>query len=684
MRSRVGVGGGWGLGTGLAALLAVVGAGCQEDAIVAAAPDIRVSAGRLDFGLVQTGTAAWKPVSVENLGRVRLDLDRVAIEDDPAAPGGGSAFVLMQAAPTEVVSEATLEVVFAPTALGDYQARLTIESDDPDPGDRLKVVTLAGRGATALVRLVPECASPCSEFAATLAPPAIDFGSRLPLRRGASGVVVEPAWPTVTLINDGELPLRLSGAALKGDPGFGTIESLNAQGLVVEPGGSHILHVTFDPQQASSAPLAASLVLTTDDPAVPTASVSLTGQLLPNQPPQACASIVEVRQPDGSTSYPRDEAGAFAFGGFVSVQPGDQTLVHLSAFSDHFQPGLHPFEASQGDESLCTTDLEDGREALAYQWSVIERPSGSANEVIDATSPEPLFRPDAIGHFVIRLTVTDPWGALATADVAFDALPVRDLAAQLSWAYQPGVDLDVHLVKPGPCGDKADCTFDRRGDIDGYLAARTSGFFDWGLPGVAWDDPRLDMDDQGDKSLLEIVSLNYPQLDPACRHARCTYDVYVHFFKDWRAASYSAPACPGRPCQGGTACGCPEIGAGRDSVCVSGRCVTPVRPAVKLFLQPTPTKPGAALEVPAKGEDFSLPGPCVLWHVARVQWPSLDELYKDPQAAPVVEEVGTPGQRELSFWGSLAPQSLSCAPNTPPGTPPLDVTFLPGTVPSYP
>jgi hypothetical protein len=669
---------------GLAALLVVTGLGCQGEQVTSATPDISVGTDHLDFGRVQTGTSATRPLAIENLGRVPLDLLQVEIADDPAAPGGGPAFLLKSPAPDAVLNLAALEVVFAPTALGDHQALLTIVSDDPDLDDQLQVVRLSGRGATPQVRLVPACAPPCSEFAASEDPPAIDFGERLPLRRGAQGILIEPAWPTVTLLNDGELPLRLSGAELRGDAGFATLESLNAQGLVVPPGGSHTLHVTFDPQTATSYPLQARLVLTTDDPAAPEATVTLTGRLAPNQPPAACAAIVEVRQPDGSTSYPRDPSGAVAFGGFVPVQPGDEALVHLSAFSDHFQPGLHPYETSQGDPGLCTTDREDGREALTYRWSVVERPSGSSTEVIDADNPEPLFQPDAIGRFAIRLTVTDPWGASSTADVEFEALPVRDLAAQLSWAHQPGVDLDIHLVKPGPCGANADCLFDRRGDLDGYLASRTGGVFDWGLPGVAWDDPRLDIDDQGDKSLIEIASLNYPQLDPACRHARCTYDVYVHFFKDWRADSYAAPACPGRPCQGGSPCGCPEIGAGTDSVCVSGRCVLPVRPSVKLFLQPTPASPAAALEVPAKGEDFSLPGPCTLWHVARIHWPSLEELYQDPRAAPVVEEVGAAGQRELAFYGSLAPQSLSCAPNTPPGTPAEDVTFLPGTVPTYP
>jgi hypothetical protein len=665
---------------GLAALFGL--AGCQDERIASAVPVISVSASRLDFGRVQTNTTSTRALSIQNLGRVRLDLSRVEIGDDPAAPGGGTAFVLAEPAPEDVATAAVLQVVFAPTVLGDHQALLTLESDDPEAP--VTIVSLSGRGATSMVHLTPACVAPCSEFTATLDPPAIDYGKRLPLRRGAAGILVEPAWPTVTLQNDGELPLKLSKAELRGDQGFGTVESLNAEGLVVPPGGSHTLHVTFDPKTQATTPLQARLVLSTSDPAMPEAIVTLTGELAPNQPPVACASVVEVRQPDGSTSYSRNGSGAIAFGGYVSVQPGDDSLVHLSAFSDHFQPGLHPFEASQGDPSLCTTDREDGREALTYQWTVLQRPPGSATEIIDAANPEPYFRPDAIGHFVIRLTVTDPWGAISTADVEFDALPVRDLSAQLSWAHQPGVDLDIHLVKPGPCGDKADCVFDRRGDLDGYLASRTGGVFDWGLPGVSWDDPRLDIDDQGDQSLIEIASLNYPQLDPACRHARCTYDVYVHYFKDWRADSYSAPACPGRPCQAGSACGCPEIGAGVDSVCVSNKCVTPVRPSVKLYLQPTPSSPAAALEVPAKGEDFSLPGPCVMWHVARVHWPSQDELYQDPRAAPVVEEVGAPGQRVLGFYGALAPQSLSCAPNTPAGTPAVDVTFVPGTVPYYP
>ncbi|MBI5545685.1 MAG: choice-of-anchor D domain-containing protein [Deltaproteobacteria bacterium] len=659
----------------------LLAAACEGEQMIRSAPEMQLGADQIDFGLVRTGTSAREHLTIDNLGRVALTLDPVRIVDDPAAPGGASSFSL----PTPMASverQAVLEVLFEPAAIGDFRALLLIQSDDPDPADQLAVVPLLGRGAQPRVRLVPACQPPCTEFAVVEAPPSIDFGVRLPLRRGPAGVLFEPAWPTVSLLNEGEWPLSLTSGELWGDAGFATIESITAQDLVVPPGGSLAVHVTFDPQSGVRKRYVAQLILGTDDPLAPQASVLLSGELAPNEPPSVCAAIVEVRQPDGSVSYPRDASGALSFGGFVPVQPGEKGLLQLSAFSDHFTPGLHPHELDQGDETVCTTDREDGREALMYHWSVISRPAGSSAEVIDPDNPEPRFKTDAIGQYVLRLTVTDPWGESASADVEFEAMPIRDLIAQLSWEQQPGVDLDLHLVKPGPCGDQADCLFDRDGDIDGFLSGLTNGVFDWGLAGYSWDDPRLDLDDQGDGPLIEIATLNHPQLDPACQTQRCAYDVYVHHFKDWRADSRTGPSCPARPCLAGSACGCPETGAGVDSVCVSERCVAPVRANVKIYARTTASQP--SLVLPAVGEDLSLPSPCTLWHVARILWPSLEELYRDPRAAPVVLEVGAPGQRSFAFYGSLAPSSFSCAPNTPAGTPFEDVTFLPGTIPLYP
>jgi hypothetical protein len=78
------------------------------------------------------------------------------------------------------------------------------------------------------------------------------------------------------------------------------------------------------------------------------------------------------------------------------------------------------------------------------------------------------------------------------------------------------------------------------------------------------------------------------------------------------------------------------------------------------------------VRVPLPAEDFSIAGPCFLWHLADVVWKS--------DGTGALQEVGTPGTREFGYWGRLSPGSFSCAANTDPGLP---AGYRPGTVPEY-
>lgn len=663
---------------GLLALLA-----CGDERVTRLPPQIVVEQEQVDFGMVRVGKPSELPVKVLSKSRSSLAILAVRLEDLPGAPGGADSFsVAAQPDSVEGGSEATVLVRFTPAARGEFKALLLIESDDPDPEDSRKQVTLLGRGGKPKVRVLPECTNPCASFGVIPDPPSIDFGLRGPLRLDPRGQLVdEPVWPTVTVLSEGELPLELVRLAFDGDDAF-RVKRPPEAGLVVEAGPGESFELVFDPRQRQDS-YRADLLVVTDDIDRPEVRVRLTGRRPPNLAPTACAAIVEARQPDGSVDYPRDEQGAYSFGAPVAVRPGEGGLVTLSAFSDHFAPGLHPDEVVRGDLSACSTDPEDGRLLLSYEWSVVEKPEGSAAQLLGGSTPEPSFRPDRAGHYALELRVTDTEGASATAQVAFEALPQRDLVVELSWAGQPGIDLDLHLVKPGPCGNKPDCLFDRRGDVNGFSWTRAEGDFDWGEPGKGYDDPRLEFDDQGDEGLVESVSLNRPENDPACAARSCTYDVFVHYFKDWRAESPSAPECPGRPCHQADACGCGATSAGPGAVCVSGRCVQPARPEVKVFVRQLPDAPEAALVVPLPPDELTVGGPCFVWHAARIAWPSREALLASPAAAVEVQEVGAQGARSYLYYGSLAPRSFSCAPNTPQGTPESEVTYVSGIVPVY-
>jgi hypothetical protein len=207
--------------------------------------------------------------------------------------------------------------------------------------------------------------------------------------------------------------------------------------------------------------------------------------------------------------------------------------------------------------------------------------------------------------------------------------------------------------------------FDPQGDLNGF-SARAGGAFDWGEPGRADDDPRLDRDDQGTLGGIETASLDHPENDPACQASgSCTYGLYVHYFADARAGSGSAPACSGAGCFEGDPCTC---AAG--TACVAAHCVTPARPTVAIYLKPTAASQPTIL--PVQGEDFGIAGACWLWHLADVEWRS--------DGTAQVVPVGASGARELAYYGRMAPGSFACSPNTDPGLPP---GYRPGTVPEY-
>ncbi|MFN7130493.1 MAG: choice-of-anchor D domain-containing protein [Myxococcales bacterium] len=646
-------------------------AGCDEEKVNSIQPDIAVERTEVDFGVMRVGSPADDAVTLRSRSRAELTIVSVTIEDAPDAPGGAKAFSVVE--PVTVIpgeDHAPLKVRFTPDAVAEYAAVLVIESDDPDTLDAKKRVRLIGRGALPKVRVLPDCTEPCKTFVATETPPAIDFKERPPLRRDGSGKIVnEPVWPEVQILNDGEIPLKLNRVFFEGDAAFSAKGSLNTEGVSIDQGGGQIVKVVFDPPQGTKKDFAADLVILSDDPERPEIRVKLVGRKADNAPPTVCGSIVKVDQPDGSEEFPLDGGGKKRFGGAVSVQPA--ALVYLSPFSDYYETRNPILE---GDQSKCTTDVEDGRALLQWQWTIVERPRESKALLIGDKNPEPRFKPDAIGRYKLKVEAKDTFGAVGEAFIEFDAIPKRDLVVQLTWENQPGIDLDVHLVRPaGPSCGGGSCVFHPRNDVNGFSWFKRGGQFDWGGAG-GHDDPRLDFDDQGDKALIENVNLNFPENDPECRTSECTYDVYVHYFKDARTSSGSAPTCAGAGCREGDVCNC----AVTDTVCVSGRCVKPVNPLVKIFVKPTPSKPDPVLTVPMPSEVVSVGGPCFMWHVARVKWPSKATATSDPDYLSKVEvtAVGQVNLRTFEYYGTLPKGSFSCSPNTPSSTPDADVTYL--------
>ncbi|MGC4113698.1 MAG: choice-of-anchor D domain-containing protein [Myxococcales bacterium] len=635
------------VGVGLALMAAI---GCPDSKTSGVSSRISVDVASVDFGKVRPGGTLQQTLEVRCASTVSLEFVSVTLD------GAGKGAFSVANAPTKLDSgeDATLQLTFAPQADGNYQATLVLATNDPDSPAK---VTLKGRGASPKLRVVPECRTPCSAFSATESPAAIAFGARRPLKHGSDGKVIdEPSWPTVTLLNEGELPVTVQTLAIKGSADFATVEPINVPSFPIGPGAGQALHVRFDPT-SGAATSEASLEVDSDDPASPKLSVALTGSLAPAPDLQVCAAIVESQGPDGSISTPRNAQGDEDFAGAQPpVQPGKNALVTFSAFSDHF--------LATKDPAKCTGSPETGRDGLKLSWTLEERPAESSATLQKATTATPTLAPDAIGHYKVRLTATDANGKTGSAVVEFDAYPRRDLVAQPPWK-EAGVDLDLHLVRPGSSCAASSCVFDSKGDLNGF-SVRSGGSFDWGETGPG-DDPRLDRDDQGTLGGVETVSLDRPQNDPACKASgTCVYGLYVHYFADARATSGSAPACSGAGCFEGDLCNC-AAGTG----CVAQRCVTPAHPVVAVYLKPTATSLPTVLPLP--GEDFGIAGACWLWHLADVEW-------KSDGTAKVVP-AGVSGAREMAYYGKMTPGSFACSPNTDPGLP---AGYEVGTVPEYP
>jgi hypothetical protein len=104
-------------------------------------PDIEIAGNLIDFGTICRGTSATLPLSIFNRGCADLKIAGLAFSN-PA---------FRSAAPLPIVvppgGQATLQIIFAPTALISYPGTLTISSNDPN--ENPVVVNLSGSGGAA-------------------------------------------------------------------------------------------------------------------------------------------------------------------------------------------------------------------------------------------------------------------------------------------------------------------------------------------------------------------------------------------------------------------------------------------------------------------------------------------------------------------------------------------------------
>ncbi len=655
------------------------GPGVQEIPAVLA-----VSPNGLHFGEVKLGDVSELPVKLTAQVNAPVNITAITVEGGNS-PGGAEAFSVVS--PVTVVpelSDASFRLRFAPTVRQAYDATLVIASNDAlRPQIRIPI---SGEGALPVLSVVPECLpSRSCRGSATVTPPAIDFGEE-PLSRAVPLPVLE--LPTVTLINEGGVQLVVTHLSVEGaDAAAFTFEGSTqlphtgpdgAPALLLEAGEGVNLSVRFKPTSDAQEDYAAEAVIRSDDPDHAEVRVALSGRLGPNTPPQVCANITRVKPLSGlelnySSKMHWDPlleppSGGYDFTASRDIRP--RSTVTFSALSD------------TANDRACTTDLEDRRTGLSYEWTFVSFPPGAADPTLSgAQTPTATFTPLATGAYTVQLRVRDSQLAETTTTLRFVAALKQDLVVQASWngrmkAYA-GVDLDLHLVRPGsPLFGyfEEGPNLTTSGDLNGYAwTVRGNNDFDWGGPGDE-DDPQLNLDETGGGALIENISLNFPERDPACATADCAYGVYLHYFKDARNHGAVDDCDVDATCAEGEVCGCP----GARDRCVAneapasasptgaGRCLPAPEPSVQIFLLSSATP---AAEIPLSTlvppDELALGAPCQVLHVADVIWPAADGSGLE---APQVVVRGADGDGRitspaLSRYGTRASGGLECTRN---------------------
>ncbi|NQT34250.1 choice-of-anchor D domain-containing protein, partial [bacterium] len=275
-------------------------------------PDIEVSADSIDFGEVRVGQVSVPAIlTIFNEGNWDLTVSNVTIEGDYFTSDFNDAVVIQPDGSIE------LSVNFAPDERSDYEATLTIFSDDYD--EREVTVSLSGTGVAPDLVIDPE---------------PIDFGEVV------VGQVSVPA--ILAISNDGNSDLTISDISVIGEV-FST--DFEAE-FVIEPDGLYELNVTFEPPDVGG--FEGSLTIFSDDPDQGETVVHLTGTgITPDR-------ILEVPQEFGSIQEAID-----------SAEEGDTVLVSPRTYVENIDYTSKNITVASlylmtGDDAYIASTVIDG------------------------------------------------------------------------------------------------------------------------------------------------------------------------------------------------------------------------------------------------------------------------------------------------------------------------------------
>lgn len=218
-------------------------------------PGLQVT-GSLDFGTVPRGTSAIRTVGVQNIGTADLSISNISIAGDPA-------YTITPTSPTSGTLPPggflTVDVDFAPpgssTSPGPLTATLTVTTNDPST----PTITVPATGVVGLPKAV-------------ITPDALDFATACPTGSTDRSLVVT---------NTGTAPLTITSITL----GAGSSSLLSVVAAPTLPQtlavGAHLaftVRLTVPPGTPGG-PVTGTVVVATDDPANPTTTLPVTGQI---------------------------------------------------------------------------------------------------------------------------------------------------------------------------------------------------------------------------------------------------------------------------------------------------------------------------------------------------------------------------------------------------------------------
>jgi hypothetical protein len=653
---------------------------CREGGVKTVQPSLALDQSSLDFGYVRRGGEKVLPVTLSSRSQAAVVLSSLTVA------GPGAAAFSVEAPPAQIaqLGDETVVVRFHPLAARLEEAELVIGSNDPDHASVR--IPLRGEGADPRIEVLATCnptGKPACRGSAVQAPPSLDFGDE-PLVRQAAIPATE--LPAITVLSQGFVELSVTDLSIEGADAAAFTFTATSPGLTLDRGEGFNAAIRFKPLTGSQTAYAAEAVVRSDDPSQPEVRIPLTGRLRPNLPPVVCANLTYIRPGDGAPEVRYDTAAAWA--PYKSVPAGGYDFRDTREVPPK---SLIRFSASSStDTTECSSDPDDGRLGLTYQWRWLGMPEGAGALAIGgASSATATIVPIATGDYTLELTVKDALGLAASAPLTFRVATRKDLVAQLSWNAPeggfPGVDLDLHLVRPSAVTSSGDpfsgvfsyfqsgSTGKTSGDLNGFSRSQSEaglGDFGWGEAGE-YDDPRLQVDDTGSGALIESISLDHPENDPACATSRCSYKVLVHYFRDSRLSSSPAGCTVGGGCQDGDRCDCPaglrcvaQAASSGSAPSGNGTCHPGPAPVLRIFLRGS-AAPAATVPLPADPRQTVVGAPCQMLYLADVVWPAKSE----PDGG--VPEIAVRGSSDggtldapvVGRFGIRSPGSLSCADN---------------------